>query len=168
MFILILQRKPKSTNPQTNTQTSEPITETNQTNTQTSEPITQTNQTNTQTSEPITQKSQPSKHTRPLKNSHPTKKSQPSKKTQLAKKTQPAKRTQPVQNAMTQPNGSSVILPDIDPEFEALAADLASAFEATQSQPNVNSVMNSIPSAATKPVKYFMVFIISQLCLVFI
>jgi len=140
MFILILQRKPKRTNPQTNTQTSEPMTNP---------------QTNTQ----------PSKYTRPLKNSHLTKKSQHSKKTQPAKKTPPAKRTQP---AKTQPNGSSVILPDIDPEFEALAADLASAFEATQSQPNVNSVMNSIPSAATKPVKYFMVFVIFQFCLVFI
>jgi hypothetical protein len=137
MFILILQRKPKRTNPQTNTQTSEPM----------------------------THRSQPSKDTRPLKNSHPTKKSQHSKKTQPAKKTPPAKRTQP---AKTQPNGSSVILHDIDPEFEALAADLASAFEATQSQPNVNSVMNSIPSAATKPVKYFMVFVIFQFCLVFI
>jgi hypothetical protein len=32
---------------------------------------------------------------------------------------------------------------DIDPEFKALAANLAAAFEASQSQPNVASVMTS-------------------------
>jgi len=41
-----------------------------------------------------------------------------------------------------------------DPEFEALAANLAAAFEATQSQPNVSSVMTSASIPPTKPVKY--------------
>jgi len=55
------------------------------------------------------------------------KKSQTSKKSQPSKQTQPAKRTQPVQNAMTQPNVSSVNLPDIDPKFDSGAvSDLIS------------------------------------------
>jgi hypothetical protein len=41
------------------------------------------------------------------------------------------------------PTVNDVNLPDIDPEFEALAANLAAAFEASQSQPNVASVMAS-------------------------